>query len=66
MDKLYVINNIEEIVNDFKDDCLFYEQDIESELIITCLRYNNDPEMLNQFNLVTYADPLYNKQNYLA
>ena len=63
MEKIYVINNIDIIVNGFKEDCLSYEQDIESELIITCLRNNNDREMLNQLNLVTYAGPLFNEHN---
>ena len=55
-----IVNNINDIIKKFKEDCLMFQQDTESELIIICLNNNHDYNMITQLNLVTYAGPLYN------
>ena len=59
-DPIIIIDNINTIIKDFKNNCLEYDNDIQSELIITCLNNNHDYKMINQLNLVTYAGPVYN------
>jgi hypothetical protein len=51
------------ITKQFKEDCLYYDLDTEHELIVMCLKNNHDINMITQLNLVTYAGPLYNKDN---
>ena len=53
-----IVNNINDIIKKFKEDCLMFQQDTESELIIICLNNNHDYNMITQLNLVTYAGPL--------
>ena len=47
----------------FKEKCLEFETNTESDLIITCLNNNSDYSMINQLNLVTYAGSLYDLNN---
>ena len=63
LNKQYVVDNINSISKDFKEKCLDYDLDIEHELIITCLNNNHDFNMISQLNLVTYAGPLFYKNN---
>ena len=63
LNKQYVADNINSISKDFKEKCLDYDLDIEHELIITCLNNNHDFNMISQLNLVTYAGPLFDKNN---
>ena len=62
LSKQQVVENINTITKQFKEDCLYYDLDTEHELIVMCLK-NNDINMITQLNLVTYAGPLYNKDN---
>ena len=55
----YVIENINSVSNEFKNKCIEYASNMETELIITCLNNKHDYSMINQLNLVTYAGPLY-------
>jgi hypothetical protein len=57
LNQKYVIENINTISNDFKNTCVEFENNTETELIITCLNNNHDFSMINQLNLVTYAGP---------
>ena len=59
----YVIANIVTVTKEFKEKCLEFENNTESDLIITCLNNNSDYSMINQLNLVTYAGSLYNVNN---
>jgi hypothetical protein len=59
---MYLIENINTISNDFKNTCVKFENNTETELIITCLNNNHDFSMINQLNLVTYAGPLYDQK----
>jgi len=62
LNQKYVIENINTISNDFKNTCVEFENNTETELIITCLNNNHDFSMINQLNLVTYAGPLYDQK----
>ena len=62
LSKQQVVENINTITKQFKEDCLYYDLNTEHELIVMCLK-NNDINMITQLNLVTYAGPLYNKDN---
>jgi hypothetical protein len=53
LNQKYVIENINTISNDFKNTCVEFENNTETELIITCLNNNHDFSMINQLNLVT-------------
>ena len=57
LDVNYVVENIQEIINDYKDNCLIIEDNTETELITLCLNNNHDFSMINQLNLVTYSWP---------
>ncbi len=63
LSKQQVVENINTITKQFKEDCLYYDLDMEHELIVMCLKNNHDINMITQLNLVTYAGPLYNKDN---
>jgi GH25 family lysozyme M1 (1,4-beta-N-acetylmuramidase) len=62
LNQKYVIENINTISNDFKNTCVEFENNTETELIITCLNNNHDFSMIIQLNLVTYAGPLYDQK----
>ena len=57
LDVNYVVEKIQEIINDYKDNCLIIEDNTETELITLCLNNNHDFSMINQLSLVTYAGP---------
>ena len=59
----FVIDIINSVSTEFKNKCIEYESNTETELIITCLNNNHDYSMINQLNLVTYAGPLYDVKN---
>ena len=59
----YVIENIQIIINDYKENCLKVDNNTETELIALCLNNNHDISMINQLNLVTYAGSQYSKKN---
>ena len=63
LDHDYVISNIVTVTKEFKEKCLEFENNTESDLIITCLNNNSDYSMINQLNLVTYAGSLYDENN---
>ncbi len=48
---------------EFKNICIEFEENTESDLIQTCLNNNHDFNMINKLNLVTYAGPLYDVNN---
>jgi hypothetical protein len=57
LDENYVIKNIKNVIKDLKETCLLVDDNTETELITLCLRNNQDCEMINQHNLITYAEP---------
>jgi hypothetical protein len=57
LDVNYVIKNIKNVIKDFIEACLLVGNNTETELITLCLRNNQDCEMINQLNLITYAGP---------
>jgi hypothetical protein len=57
LDINYVIKNIKNVIKDFIEACLLVGDNTETELITLCLRNNQDCEMINQLNLITYAGP---------
>jgi hypothetical protein len=57
LDVNYVIKNIKNVIKDLKETCLLVDDNTETELITLCLRNNQDCEMINQHNLITYAEP---------
>ena len=59
----HVINNINTVSKDFKNSCVEFDKNTETDLILTCLNNNHDFNMINQLNLVTYAGPLYDANN---
>jgi hypothetical protein len=61
--KQQVVDNINNISKQFKEDCLYYDLNTEHELIVMCLKNSHNINMITQLNLVTYAGPLYNKDN---
>jgi hypothetical protein len=63
LDKQYVVDKINRISKDFKENCLNYDLDIEHELIIICLKNNHEFNMISQQNLVTNAGPLFDKND---
>jgi len=50
----YVIANIVTVTKEFKEKCLEFEINTESDLIITCLNNNSDYSMINQQHIVFY------------
>ena len=58
-----VINNINEVTKNYKEKCLQFEVNTETDLIIECLNNHHDVNMIYQLNLITYAGPLYNIKN---
>jgi hypothetical protein len=63
LDHKYVIDNINSVSIEFKNKCIEFEENTESDLIQTCLNNNHDFNMIYQLNLVTYAGPLYDVNN---
>ena len=63
IDKFILMEDIKNIMNNFKDKCLIIDKTTENDLIITCLNNNHDYRMIEQLNLVTYSGPQY-KDNY--
>jgi hypothetical protein len=63
VDEDFIINNINETISKFKMDNRAVEDSTECDLIKVCLSNNQDFDMRIQLNLVTYAGPLYNKEN---
>jgi len=55
LDVNYVFNNINALINIFKEDCLSVEENTETELKRLCLKNNQDYKMIDQLNLVTYV-----------
>ena len=53
----FVINNISNILLNFKKKTLEINDSIDNEIITVCLQNNTDPTMRYQLNLVTYAGP---------
>ena len=51
----FVIDNIVMLINKYKLECREVDENIENELIRTCLENNHDFVMITQLNLVTYA-----------
>ena len=51
----FVINNINEVINGFKDNSRIYEINPDTEIIKQCLENNQDINMINKLNSVTYA-----------
>ena len=51
----FVINNINEVINGFKDKSRIYEINPDTEIIKQCLENNQDINMINKLNSVTYA-----------
>ena len=58
-----VINNINEVTKNYKEKCLQFEVNTETDLIVECLNNHHDVNMIYQLNLITYAGPLYNIKN---
>ena len=54
-----IINNLKNIINNFKDKCLFVDENTEYELILTCLNNNLDYKMIEKLHMVTYSGPQY-------
>jgi hypothetical protein len=63
LDHKYVIDNINSVSIEFKNKCIEFEENTESDIIQICLNNNHDFNMINQLNLVTYAGPLYDVNN---
>ncbi len=58
-----VFKNFKTVSKDFKNTCVEFDKNTETDLILTCLNNNHDFNMINQLNLVTYAGPLYDVNN---
>ena len=42
IDKFNLMEDIQNIINNFKDKCLIIDKNTENDLIITCLNNNHD------------------------
>jgi hypothetical protein len=48
--KQQVVDNINNISKQFKEDCLYYDLNTEHELIVMCLKNSHDINMITQLN----------------
>ena len=54
-DEEFVINNINVVIKEFKAKSRLYEINLDTDMIKHCLENNQDFNMVNQLNAVTYA-----------
>jgi hypothetical protein len=59
MDEMFVIENIVNIINKYKEDTLKVEDNNNNKLIRQCLNDNSNPNMRIKLNLITYAGSSY-------
>ena len=58
LDIIFVIDNIVNIINNYKEKTLTVEESDNNKLIRKCLNDNSNPNSRANLNLITYAGPL--------